>query len=149
MVSHAERARSRNAAPVPIHLVSFGDDIPYAEQAMIEFRNGDANVDSYLTARGCYDLRDAFSALPAPNTLFLNIAPSSYQQHLEETREYFASHSPLIVAPLEYKAQIPKELIAEYGIKLVPFYDESILDLPARLESLLRAKANETGSPSR
>lgn len=147
MAGEQRRQFAQKAKPIPIHLVSFGDGIPLADLALEDHRGGNSDVDSYNNCLGYKDVESAFTNERKPNVLFLNIAPSSYQEHLHGIGDYFIPHKPLIVAPLEYKEQIPNVLIAKYSIKFIPFYEANTFDFPERLENLLRERQQQT-SPS-
>ncbi|SRR6266436_2352694 len=135
----SQREEEAAETPIPIHLVSFGDDIPYAEN----FLKVAGQENSYITTPGYDGLQAALLPSSETNVLFLNVAPSDYKQHLDANESLIRQRNPLIVAPKEYAPTIDRAVVAKYNIKFISFLYESPANLAKNLQPLLRERARE------
>ena len=132
-----QRETAAETKPIPIHIVSFGHGIPYGDKVFPE-----ADGHSYTTAPGYDALREALKPDSKTNVLFLNMAPPDYKSCLDQNEEYIRARNPLIVAPKDYRRQIPASLVEKYSIKFIP--DEIPQNMANDIPPILLERTKQT-----
>ena len=129
------------SAPVTIHLVSLGSNIPFASDYLTEHNK----ANTYVWAPGYNDLRTALASDSNTNVLFLNCAVTDFQKHLDANESFIRQCNPLIVADKHISERARKATVSEYGIKFIPFGCEvgDLQKLPERLVRLLQERVVE------